>query len=259
MTNNSHPDITFLEELSINAWPALRTVVYDGWMLRFSNGYSRRANSCHALYDGTIDTEEKILFCQEMYNGSGLESAFKLTPASRPENLEPLLEHRGYLRGAETSVQTLDLQGGVVDDRADSVELSARMSDEWLTAFCMMRGLDDSKKSIASIMLSNIVPGRGFASVRDVKGRIVACGLAVRQGKYCGLFDIVTDTGSRGKGIGRRLTGDLLRWGREQGAEKAYLQVMVENIPALRLYSSIGFHEAYRYWYRTKHLPERAA
>ena len=259
MTNNSHPDITFLEELSINAWPALRTVVYDGWMLRFSNGYSRRANSCHALYDGTIDTEEKILFCQEMYNGSGLESAFKLTPASRPENLEPLLEHRGYLRGAETSVQTLDLQGGVVDDRADSVELSARMSDEWLTAFCMMRGLDDSKKSIASVMLSDIVPERRFASVRDLKGRIVACGLAVRQGKYCGLFDIVTDIGSRGKGIGSRLTGDLLRWGREEGAEKAYLQAMVDNVPALRLYSSIGFHEAYRYWYRTKPLPERAA
>lgn len=258
MTGNSHPDITFLEELSINAWPAIRTVVYDGWILRFSSGYSRRANSCHPLYDGTIDTEEKISFCLEMYRGSGLESVFKLTPASRPENIERLLEHHGYLRGSETSVQTLDLHGGVMDDRVDAVELSARLEGEWLTAFCAMSGLDDSRRSVASVMLSNIVPERRFASVRDGKGRIVACGLAVRQGKYCGLFDIVTDSGSRGKGIGRRLTGNLLRWGLEQGAEKAYLQVMVDNIPALRLYSSLGFHEAYRYWYRTKHLPERA-
>ena len=88
---------------------------------------------------------------------------------------------------------------------------------------------------------------------------MVACTLAVRQGKYCGLFDIVTDFGSRGKGIRRRLTGDLLCWDRGEGAEKADLQVMVDNVPALRLYSSIGFHEAYRYWHRTKPLPERTA
>ena len=57
------------------------------------------------------------------------------------------------MRGSETSVQTLDLQGGVVDDCADDVEVSARMNEEWLTAFCVMRGLGDSKRSIASVML----------------------------------------------------------------------------------------------------------
>ncbi len=199
------------------------------------------------------------MFCLKIYNGSGLESVFKHTPSSRPENLERLLELRGYLRGSETSVRTLEMQGGVVDDRADEVGLSARMDEEWLTAFCVMRGLDDSRRLIASVMMSNIVTERRFASVGGLKGGIGACGLAVRQGNYCGLFDIVTDIGSIGQGIGRLLTGDLLRWGREEGTEKAYLQVMVDNVPALRLYSSIGFHEAYLYWYRTRPLPERAA
>ena len=36
------------------------------------------------------------------------------------------------------------------------------------------------------------------------------------------------------------------------GAQGAYLQVMLNNPPALALYQRLGFAEAYRYWYRVK-------
>ena len=44
----------------------------------------------------------------------------------------------------------------------------------------------------------------------------------------------------------------LLRWGRENGATRAYLQVVQENMPARSLYAQMGFREAYTYWYRVR-------
>ena len=43
----------------------------------------------------------------------------------------------------------------------------------------------------------------------------------------------------------------LLEWGAEQGATTAYLQVLGDNDPALRLYERLGFREHHRYRYLT--------
>ena len=42
-----------------------------------------------------------------------------------------------------------------------------------------------------------------------------------------------------------------MRWAREQGAMRAYLQVVAANEPAIALYRGFGFREAYRYDYLT--------
>ena len=53
-------------------------------------------------------------------------------------------------------------------------------------------------------------------------------------------------------GYGEQLVRNLLMWGKQQGARAAYLQVMLNNAPALRLYAKIGFLEEYQYWYRVR-------
>jgi ribosomal protein S18 acetylase RimI-like enzyme len=42
----------------------------------------------------------------------------------------------------------------------------------------------------------------------------------------------------------------LAQWGQTYGVQQVYLQVMVENIPALALYRRFGFETLYHYYYR---------
>ena len=72
------------------------------------------------------------------------------------------------------------------------------------------------------------------------------------HGGWLGLFDIVTHPQKRGQGYAQRLIRQLAAWGASQHASGAYLQVMLNNPPALSLYQRLGFKEAYRYWYRVK-------
>lgn len=88
--------ITLLEELSLNAWPGHHTLLYDGWLLRFSEGYTSRANSVNPLYPGSITgLEDKIKECEDFYTSKSLPAIFKLTPASFPSNLEETLASDG--------------------------------------------------------------------------------------------------------------------------------------------------------------------
>jgi N-acetylglutamate synthase len=49
---------------------------------------------------------------------------------------------------------------------------------------------------------------------------------------------------------------ELLGWGLDRGARRAYLQVVKSNVSAAALYRKLGFADAYQYWYRIR--PERA-
>ena len=80
----------------------------------------------------------------------------------------------------------------------------------------------------------------------------MACGIAVVESGWVGLFGLVTELDMRRRGLGRRLTKALLESGAAAGAKTAYLQVEADNDPALRLYESLGFRDVYQYWYRVK-------
>ncbi|MCX6093274.1 MAG: GNAT family N-acetyltransferase, partial [Candidatus Bipolaricaulota bacterium] len=60
------------------------------------------------------------------------------------------------------------------------------------------------------------------------------------------------DEAFRRQGLGRGLMRGLMAWGRELGAERVYLQVVLQNAPAVALYEELGFQEAYQYWSRVK-------
>ena len=242
--------ITHLEELSLNAWPAIQTVVYDGWLLRFADGYTRRANSENPLYASALEKDEKIDFCEELYRKRALPTVFKLTSAALPDTLDAALQAKGYQKDAPTSVQMLELEHVSLGPTAE-VELKQELSTDWLAAFCDLSGVAPVHSQTLQRILSLISPEHCFAAIKQDQ-RIVACGLGVLQSGYIGLFDNVTDRDFRRRGYGRQIVENLLAWGRQNQAHHGYLQVMLNNAPALQLYANIGFVEQYQYWYRVR-------
>ncbi|WP_046470414.1 GNAT family N-acetyltransferase [Allosalinactinospora lopnorensis] len=56
---------------------------------------------------------------------------------------------------------------------------------------------------------------------------------------------------ARGKGAARGVIAALAAWAGAHAADRMYLQVERDNIPALRLYGRAGFSEICGYHYRT--------
>jgi GNAT superfamily N-acetyltransferase len=241
---------TMIEELSMRAWPAFETENYDGWVLRFAEGYTKRSNSIQSLYPSTIAPAEKITYCEKAYAGRGLPAIFKLTEESTPAGLDGVLEKRGYRKLDETSVRMLALHGEY--DTRQAAGYYTHLKEEWLSGYARCSRIDHAetvqkRRKILSLIAEETI----FAYIK-MENAIVACGLGVIGGGYLGCFDIVVDAGHRKKGYGRRIMEGLLAEGAKRGAKNAYLQVVAGNTPAEMLYDSLGFTEVYRYWYRRR-------
>ena len=225
-------------------------MLYDGWLIRFADGYTKRANSVNPLYPSSIDIDEKIQFCEHVYHQRNLPVVFKMTPSVYPSDLDEKLHADGYQIHSPTSVQTIDLST-VNFPGVSSAAFQDELSDAWLENFCRMSAVPPLHTKTLQKILMNIVPQRCFVSIQS-NNRIVACGLGVLQTGYVGLFDIVTDKEFRNRGYAQQIVKSILAWGKQHQAQTGYLQVMIDNVPALNLYSRIGFIEQYQYWYRIK-------
>jgi len=237
-----------LEERSLNAWPSLQQILYDGWILRFSEGYTRRANSVNPMYRGSGGVYEKVMACESIYRSKRLPPAFRITPLAFPADLDSVLADRGYRREAPTSVQTLPL-GNVLE--AGGVEVCEHMPGEWLADYARLKGLSEGEARSLSSILRCVAAPAWFGAVR-ADGKRVSAGVLVQEGDCAGLYGVATHPQWQRKGYAGRLVGGLLAHARSQGVETAYLQVMVTNDPALQLYARLGFREIYRYWYRVR-------
>lgn len=241
-----------VEEASLNAWPAIQQMLFDGWLLRFSEGYTKRANSVNPLYGSQMDIDHKVAVCESLYDDRGLRTIFRLTPFCVRQELDCALAARGYARIDPTQVLHLDLASSEYPVPPDGA-LEVWTLEDWLAQLCRLRGESLSHHSAHRAIIEGIPSNRILAVWVD-RDRAVACGLGVLEGPYVGLFDLITDAEQRNRGYGTALLGAILSWAQGIGARHAYLQVMASNAPARHVYGKLGFRELYSYWYRVRSL-----
>ncbi|MGO4531742.1 GNAT family N-acetyltransferase [Paenibacillus sp. 2TAF8] len=242
--------LRLIEELTLNHWQPLSTSLYDGWVLRFAKGYSKRANSVQPIYASTLDVHEKIEVCENIYTSNQLNTIFKITPFIQPHELDQLLQDKGYVVVDRTLVQLRELQNLKVPEHLE-VHIEEQLTDRWLSHFCRLNEANEESSGTMTQMLLNVRAKTGFITL-SVDGCIVACGLGVVERGFIGLHDIITDPTYRNRGLAEQMILHLLHWGKSHGAVSSYLQVVEGNAPARRLYAKLGYTDAYSYWYRVK-------
>ena len=242
-----------LEKAGLDGLPALITDTEDGWLLRRSEGYSRRANCVMPLGPCRLPLTAKITAAEGLYSAEDLPCIFKLTQASEPAGLDAELERRGYSRDAETLVLTRDLAQAPA--MPDGVNLSSEPDAAWLDTW---RSLSPRTEQFGILrrLLQAIITPAAFARI-DPAVQEIGSARAVVSDDWVGLFDLAVHSDHRRCGYGRALADARLAWGHAQGARRAYLQVMADNGTAQRLQARLGFTETYRYWYRIQ--PEMKA
>ncbi len=259
-------DCLFYEKLSFNTHPCLYEEVYDGWLLRFADGYTKRANSVSVMNESAMVSEDKVSYCEKKYTERNLPVVFKITPVA--SELDKKLEKLGYAAVDKTNVMTVDLKENgksVAKDRSDkssrakemlgtgkvSVTIEEKFTESWQYYYFTFNKVSATSVPTAKKIQAKITNPVLCATVY-VEKKAVACGLGVLEQGYVGLLDIVVKEEYRGCGLGRVLCKALLEKGKEKGATIGYLQVVDSNTVAKKLYESLEFEDVYSYWYRVK-------
>jgi len=241
------PDIVrAIEERAFNAWPALETRVVQGWLMRFSAGYTKRANSLNA-WRPEAPLADILPHALELYRGRHLPLVVRLSPLVDPD-ADNLLEARGFRRIDETIVMTAALQEQAADHNPD-IHIASTATPNWLEGFAVANGVSAANRAVHDAMVAKIAAPVAFARL-DTAGTPAAWGIAVVERGLVGFFDIVTAPAKRRQGAAQRLVRHLQGWAHAHGARSAYLQVVASNAPAIALYRHLGFTETYRYHYR---------
>ena len=241
--------IRYLEELSLNAHPSLQTQHYDGWVLRFANGYSSRANSVNPLYPSMLTLKEKVEECEKRYFRHGLPCIFKVTEETA-EMLDGMLQDRGYEVVTPTDVMLADLTDKLF--QVSDCIVTKQMTKEWLHTYLTLEKYTNPITCETVEQICRSIQNDTLYCRIEKDEKNVACASAVIENGYVYIANVIVDENYRGSGYGRQLCEALLAQAKENGGHTAYLQVVQGNEIATNLYKSLGYEKLYSYWYRRK-------
>lgn len=261
-----------IEEISLNAWPSHKIELYDGWLLRFSHNYTYRTNSVEQVGPSLIPIDEKITYCEKVYENYHTPTNFKINPLLAP-SFDQTLADRGYEIRHVTEVMNMSMENFIPYPQISAeyeyygrnsglpsfieypdntlVQLRDRITDEWITSLFRLNGTTNPTLRRIVPSMFKAIPKETIVAFIEIDGRTVASGLGILDRGHIGLYAIYVDASCRRKNFGRSICSAILSEAGKKGAANAYLQVVANNQAAKHLYESLGFKDFYTYWFRS--------
>ena len=243
------PSIADIEAATLCAWPALQVAHDRLWLWRAAGGYSKRANSIHCLdpSDGD-DADTRLARMADLSRYNEIPPVFRVTPLTSPGAIAAL-DRAGWSVFEPSRVLAMAMPADDWDVRVRTTRHDPRHS-EWFEVQGAMSGYNPHTLAILKSILDAVAHENCGLLAYDEDNLPVAAALATVANGIGVFLNVITRPEARGKGYGRAVMAAALNWTREAGASSAVLQVLGDNVPALRLYGSLGFLPAYDYHYR---------
>ncbi len=244
-----------LEDAGLSSSQPPQQSIYDGWLLRYSPGKAKRARSVNAIGAGRIPLDVKLASVEAFYQRVGLPCLYRITPYSQPAALDRALAAAGYVAREETRVMWVD---AAEFGRVAGTKIAANWvgTEEFAAVAGTLRDSPPAEAAAEAQRIAHCALPAHSLVVRDGPTAI-ACGQIVVDADCVGVFNMVTASEHRGRGLATAILAALLERGGQVGARIAYLQVDAANAPARHVYRKFGFRDRYAYWYRYRAAPAK--
>ena len=236
-----------LESRLINAWPSFDYQTYDGWMVRFAGGYSKRANSATPLVQGATLDDALVDHVIEQFLRANIRPTFRLNGLEAPGC-------RRAAQGARTSRDRADPRDGRADRRGLPCRRRREAAGAAVTRLgargvAFLRGRQVGRRDADANRLAHPPESRVRDTPSSTTGRSPggsASPNAVMWGSTTSWWRRICAASASAAGWSAASSHGAVA----KGAHSAYLQVRAENEIAGSLYSALGFDVAYDYTHR---------
>ncbi|MFX0106276.1 MAG: GNAT family N-acetyltransferase, partial [Candidatus Hodarchaeota archaeon] len=257
-------EIIFLQEILMNSWPADHYYFLNGWILRFNEGVTARANSVLPLnYKGGLNTiDMDIIFVEKAYQAYNLPAIFTMPDFFEPNNLDTKLLEHGYQQlGCIThtliaSVQ--NLRNETINEDFTYLFYSKRVK-EFSNFLATFSNRDHEAQKVLDALSNRIVIPQKRFIITKLENKVVGTlmGILDLHG-FLYIADVLVDPDVRRQKISTSMFFKIIKdWGIPNGVKTIWLQVESENKEAIDLYKKLGLVKAYSYYYLEKSMKHK--
>jgi GNAT superfamily N-acetyltransferase len=220
------------------------------WTLRAGGGFTRRANSCHAVGDPGMPIQQAA---EQIISFAGAHDIPPMAQVIEKSPEQHALQRLGWMRTDQPTAVLVSRLADFLAGRPTepSVKITEALEPRWEEAY--QRSRPNSADPAIVRMILEGHPPRAFAAVTAHEPHDHSEFVAIARGHvnedWLGLAAIWTRPDHRRRGVATAMITALGHWAARQGARYVYIQMATVNEPALAAYGKLGFvhHHSYVY------------